>query len=73
MLLFNHALSEEGGKEKIFLFLSTITHFCIKRVETALPHPLQAKSLWLRFTKVVDFDFKLPCFVFSPCLLPLIQ
>ena len=25
MLLFNHALSEEGGKEKIFLFLSTIT------------------------------------------------
>ena len=25
MLLFNHAFSEEGGKEKIFLFLSTIT------------------------------------------------
>lgn len=25
MLLCNHAFSEEGGKEKIFLFLSTIT------------------------------------------------
>lgn len=57
-------LGREEGKDFPFS-LNNYSHFCIKRVETwFLPHPLKAKSRWLRFTKVVDFDFGLPYSVF---------
>lgn len=69
MLLFNHALSEEGGKEKIFLFLSTITLIsALRGWKLVPPSSPSGKESMAQIHKVVDFDFRCLA-LFSPCLL----
>lgn len=64
MLLFRNAFPGEG-EEKIFLFLSTIVVISALRGRklgsSLIPF---RQSPWLKFTKVVDFDFGLPSSVF---------